>query len=96
MEAGYNILSQFAKAREHGHKLWVFGRYDYYDSMFKTQGSVTDNECWGRQVLTAGLNYEPLKGLVVKAEYAHRILKSQYNNEPTLSLGVAYAGFFDF
>ena len=96
VEAGYNILSQFAKAREHGHKLWVFGRYDYYDSMFKTQGSVTDNECWGRQVLTAGLNYEPLKGLMVKAEYAHRFLKSQYNNEPTLSLGVAYAGFFDF
>jgi hypothetical protein len=32
---------------------------------------------------------------VVKAEYSAGILKSPYNNEPSISLGVAYAGFFN-
>ena len=36
----------------------------------------------------------PMDGLVVKAEYQIRKLNSPYNNEPTLSIGVAYAGLF--
>ena len=44
--------------------------------------------------MDVGLNYYPMKDIVVKAEYSKRFLKSQYNNEPSFSLGIAYAGFF--
>ena len=30
-----------------------------------------------------------------KAEYSHRFLKSQFNNEPSVSIGIAYQGFFN-
>ncbi len=95
VEAGYDIFSQMEKTRGTGKKCYVFGRYDYYDSMYKTEGSIIDNECWGRQRVAGGINFMPMKGIVIKAEYSHRIFKSQYNNENTLSVGVAYSGFFD-
>jgi hypothetical protein len=94
IETGYNILSQIGGTKTAGRKLYIFGRYEYYDSMFKPDGSVIDNECWGRQIVAGGINYKPMEELVIKAEYSHRILKSQYNNENTLSIGIAYSGFF--
>ena len=94
VEAGYNIGSFFDKIPM-DNQLFIFGRYDYYDSMLKTQGSVVDNECWGRQKVSFGLNYKPLRDIVIKAEYSHRILESQYNNEDTFSVSIAYAGFFN-
>ena len=42
-----------------------------------------------------GLNYLPIKQIVVKAEYSHRFLKKLYNDEPSVSIGVAYEGWFD-
>ncbi|MDR0573828.1 MAG: hypothetical protein LBG96_07360 [Tannerella sp.] len=95
VEAGYDIFSQISGLKTKGSKLYVFGRYDYYDSMYKTQGNITDNEVWERRCVTGGLNYMPIKGIVVKAEFSRRIFKSRYNNENTLSLGVAYSGWFD-
>lgn len=92
IEAGYNIFSQFSKLRETEHKLYVFGRYDYYDSMYKTKG-VTYDWC-GRNRIAAGLNYYPMKDIVIKGEYSIGLMKSKYNNEPAISLGIAYAGFF--
>ena len=47
-----------------------------------------------KTVISGGVNYFPMDGLVVKAEYQIRKLNSPYNNEPTLSIGVAYAGLF--
>ena len=32
--------------------------------------------------------------VVVKAEYSKRLLKSIYNDEPSVSISVAYEGFF--
>ena len=93
-EAGYDIFSQIAKLRDKHQKLYLFGRYDYYDSMYKTAGSVTDNPCWERQKMTFGVNYKPIDQIVIKGEWSKRLLKSQFNDEPTLSLGVAYSGFF--
>jgi len=94
VETGYDIFSIINRTSLGNKKLYVFGRYEYYDSMYRTSGSVIDNECWGRQRIAGGLNYKPLKDIVIKAEYSHRIFKSQYNNENTLSIGIAYAGFF--
>ena len=56
--------------------------------MLKTEGSVVDNPCWGRQKFTVGLNYHPIDEIIIKGEYSYRLFKSQFNDEPTLSLGI--------
>ena len=91
VEAGYDIFSHFKKIQD---KCYLFGRYEYYDSMFKTSANITRNEWCGRQRAVFGINYFPIKEIIIKAEYSAGILKSQYNNENSFSLGVAYAGFF--
>lgn len=94
IEAGYNIFSQFDKLHEKGHKLYIFGRYDYYDSMYKTETNIQKYEWCGRQRIAAGLNYYPMKEIVIKGEYSIGLMRSFYKNEPSISLGVAYAGLF--
>ena len=94
IEGGFDLFSLNRKLYEAGHKLFVFGRYEYYDSMYKTEKSILDYEWCGRQRIAAGLNYWPNKNIVVKAEYSLGILKKQYNNEPSVSLGIAYSGVF--
>lgn len=96
IEAGYDILSAFKPIAESTSKLFAFGRYDYYDSMLKTATGVIDNPCWNRHKLTAGLNYKPIKQITIKAEWSKRFLKSQYNDEPQISIGVTYMGLFNF
>ena len=41
IEAGYDIFSQIKALREHQKKLYLFGRYEYYDS-YKPAAGVTD------------------------------------------------------
>jgi len=94
VEAGYDLFSQCAKMRKNEQKLYLFGRYDYYDSMYKTASGVVDKDCWERHCLSGGVNYCPMKNIVLKAEYMARLLNSQYNDEHTFSLGIAYSGFF--
>lgn len=91
VEAGYNI---FAPLHVENQKLYVFGRYDYYDSMLGTEGGVLRYDWCRRSRVAAGVNYFPIKQIVVKAEYSIGLLESPYNNEPAISLGIAYAGFF--
>ena len=80
------------KVNEKGQKFYVFGRYDYYDSMHKTNTNIY--EYCGRSRVAAGINYYPIKEIVVKGEYSIGMLKSPYNNEPAISVGIAYSGFF--
>lgn len=94
IEAGFNIFSQVARLHADGQRLYLFGRYDYYDSMHKTVKNMTDEKMWQRQKVTAGINYYPIPQIVIKGEYSYRILSSQYNNEPTVSLGICYSGLF--
>ena len=95
LEAGYDVFSQFAKLREKEQKLYLFARYDYYDSMYKVETGVYQYDWCGRTRLAAGVNYCPMKEIVIKGEYSIGLLKSPYNNEPSISLGVAYAGLFN-
>lgn len=75
--------------------LYLFGHYEYYDSFFK--GKLSDTYEWcGKHRMAVGLNFMPMKEIVIKAEYSKRFLKSQYNDEPGVSLGIAYSGFFNF
>lgn len=94
VEVGYNIFAHFSQMEKQKQKLFVFGRYEYYDSMYKTSSNIQDDEWCGRQRIVGGLNYFPIKNIVLKAEYSAGLLKSQYNNENSLSIGFAYAGFF--
>ena len=93
IEAGYNVFSQIRKLRESGDKLYVFGRIESHDSYVTVKGA-TKYSWTDRQRMAIGVNYYPIKEIVVKAEYSQRFLKSQYNNEPSISLGIAYAGYF--
>lgn len=96
VEVGYDLFGWLGKKQqEKGRKFYLFGRYEYYDSMYKTEDAVTDYEEYGRQRIAFGVNYYPLKDIVLKGEYSLGILKSKFNNEPAVSLGVAYSGFFN-
>lgn len=94
IEAGYDFFSLSHKLHESGQRFYLFGRYDYYDSMYKTAPRVGKIDWCGRQRFAIGLNYFPIKNIAIKAEYAVGVLKSQYNNEPSFSLGICYSGIF--
>lgn len=94
IEGGYNIFSQISKLREKEQKLYLFGRYEYYDAYKPATSGYQDYPWTERHRIAVGLNYFPIKEIVIKAEYSERFLKSQYNNEPSFSIGVAYAGYF--
>ncbi|MCK9301848.1 MAG: hypothetical protein PHU62_07510 [Bacteroidales bacterium] len=95
VEAGYDFFSISEKLKEKNQKMFLFCRYDYYDSMFNTENGIIDNECWGRHRIAGGINYKPMDEIVIKAEYSNSIFKSQYNNEAAFSIGIAYSGMFD-
>lgn len=94
IEAGYDIFSLITNRHTQGQRLFVFGRYDYYDSMHGTEKGITNLNWCKRQVVTAGVNWYPIPQIIVKGEYKNRIFDSPYNNEPSVSLGVAFAGWF--
>ena len=88
VEVGYDLFGWLGKKQqEKGRKFYLFGRYE--------EDAVTDYEEYGRQRIAFGVNYYPMKDIVLKGEYSLGILKSKFNNEPAVSLGVAYSGFFN-
>ena len=91
-EIGYDIFHCMKRTGDR--QLFVFGRYDYYDSYIPYASAITMYDWTEKHVMTLGFNYYPIKEVVVKAEFSERFLKEQYNNEPMISLGVAYSGFF--
>ena len=44
--------------------------------------------------IAAGINWLPILQIAVKAEFSERFRDSRYNNEPSVSVGIAYMGFF--
>ena len=107
IEGGYDIFSQISKLKEH-HKLFVFGRFEHYNTM--ASGTYKSMYKYTKKYRCAfGVNYSPLKQVTVKAEYSYRffekpnnngltsdspLYKQPYNNEPSISLGVTYCGWF--
>lgn len=102
-EIGFNFFSLSNRLRTLGQKFYLFGRYDYYDSMLKTEQGVGRKKWCGRQRAAVGINYMPIKNIAVKAEYAIGILNPysagnktlHYNNEPSVSIGITYSGLFE-
>jgi len=93
IEAGYDIFSQIQQLRDDNKKLFVFGRYEQYNPYASnTKGTAYDYTEVKR--MAVGLNYHPVPQIAIKAEYSKRFLKSLYNDEPSVNIGVAYEGFF--
>ena len=93
IEAGYDVFSQVESLHKKEQQLYVFGRYEQYDPYAsKTKGTAYNYTAVKR--FAAGVNYHPIDEVVVKAEYSKRLLKSIYNDEPSVSISVAYEGFF--
>lgn len=91
VEVGYNI---FAPLKVKSGQMYVFARADYYDTMASTAKGVLKYDWCSQTRISAGINYFPLKQIVIKAEYGIGLMRKPYNNEPSVALGIAYAGFF--
>ena len=94
LEAGYNLFGIGNNDKLQSQSLYLFGRYEYYDSMYKTEGTIQDSAWCGRQRVAVGLNYRPISDIVIKAEYSIGLLDKMFNNEPSFSIGIAYSGLF--
>lgn len=94
VEAGYNIFSQIRRLKEKDERLYLFGRYEYYDS-FRPAKGVTNLEWSVKNRVAVGINYYPLKEIVVKAEYSKRFLKSQYSNVFSCLYGTRFYDYSD-
>lgn len=62
--------------------------------MYKMERNAFSYDWCGRQRVAVGINYYPIRDIVIKGEYSIGLLRSKYNNEPGISLGIAYSGFF--
>lgn len=94
VEAGYNLFGIGNNDKLQNQSFYLFGRYEYYDSMYKTEGTIQDAAWCGRQRVAVGLNYRPISDIVFKAEYSIGFLDKAFNNEPSFSIGIAYSGLF--
>ena len=92
-ECGFDFFGLSDRLHEDNRRLILFGRYEHYDSMKKGGNKITytyvEKDRWA-----VGLNYFPMKEIVVKAEYSRRTMVSPFNDEPSLSMGIAYSGWF--
>ena len=85
-EAGYDLMPLLDSAST---PVELFGRYEFYDSMYKVDPEIFDNPRWQRSVATVGVNYKPIPALVIKAAYSRRILGTPSDNrEETFGLGM--------
>lgn len=91
MEAGYDIFSLLRQRKPS--KFYVFGRYEYYDSYIPAP-ATTDCQWSDKHRMAVGINWYPIEQIVIKAEYSHRFFREQYNNEPSISIGIAYSAYF--
>ena len=93
IEAGYDVFSQIRAMRADHQRLYLFGRYEAYNPYASSTKGI-DYDYTAVKRMAVGLNYQPIREVVIKAEYSRRFLKSIYNDEPAINVGVAYEGFF--
>ena len=67
VEGGYNLLPTTKDQ-----KLFVFARYENFDTHANTDGTLLDNETYHRTDVTTGLSYHIAPGVVVKGDYQFR------------------------
>lgn len=108
VEAGYNVFSQFRKLREQDEKLYLFGRFEHYNTM--SSGTYASLYKYTKKYrMAVGVNYSPVRQVTLKGEYSYRFFEKPnnngleadsplyvqpFNNEPSISLGITYCGWF--
>lgn len=92
-EAGYDVFSIFDALRQK-QKLYVFGRYEDYNTYATGNKKVAYTYDHVKR-MSFGINYKPIPQIIVKAEWAKRYRDSAYNDEPSISLGVMFVGWFN-
>ena len=109
IEAGYDVMALLRRypASPAG-RLFVFGRFEHYNTM--ASGTYESMYKYTKKYRCAfGVNYQPVKQVTIKGEYSYRffekpnnngltsdspLYKQPYNNEPSVSIGVTYTGWF--
>lgn len=89
LEVGVNVLAGCRTQK----KLYVFAHYEHYDS-YVPYGDMIDKAWCERQLVCAGINYNPLPEIAIKAEGGVRLLAEQLNDEPYVAVGITWTGFF--
>ena len=109
LEAGYNVMELLrCRQASPAEKLFLFGRFEHYNTM--ASGTYESMYKYTKKYRCAfGVNYQPVKQVTIKGEYSYRffekpnnngltsdspLYKQPYNNEPSISLGVTYTGWF--
>jgi hypothetical protein len=67
VEGAYNLLPV-----EKEQKLFIFTRFEQYDTHASTAGNLVRNEAYDRTDVTSGLTYHIAPGVVVKGDYQFR------------------------
>ena len=67
VEGAFNLLPIEAQQR-----LFIFARYEQYDTHAATEGSLPRNDAYNRNDLTTGLSYHIAPGVVLKGDYQFR------------------------
>ncbi len=88
VEAGYNISPMI----KYDNAIIPFVKYDFVDSMYKTEGIVQDDDRYERTTITAGINYFLTPEIVFKADYSRTSFgkKSGIDDLDTFTLAVGY------
>ena len=92
-EAGYNIFGNVDKLKDR-QKLYVFGRYEDYNTYASGNKKVAYEYDHVKR-MAFGVNYMPIPQIIIKAEYSKRFLAAEYSDEPAVSLGIAFVGWFN-
>lgn len=108
VEGGYNFLSFCNQLSERQQQLYLFARYEYYNAMQNGAQKSAYGYC-GKHRYAFGINYMPIREIVLKAEFSERLFRKtglayttssgstyplEYNDEPSVSIGVTYCGWF--
>lgn len=86
IEAAYNLLPQTKKQQ-----LFVFARYEDYDTHASVDGDLIRNMSYNRDEWTFGLSYKLAPGAVVKADYQFKgnaVPNSDSVNQLNMGIGV--------
>jgi hypothetical protein len=70
-EAGYNLLKAFNPSTTRN--FTVFGRYEYIDLNYRLPSNGIRNGILRKNYTVLGVTYQPLPGVVVKADYVLRV-----------------------
>ncbi|MCR5363900.1 MAG: hypothetical protein K6E44_04955 [Bacteroidales bacterium] len=90
IEAGYDI-APWLNIKDS--QLYPFARYEYYDSYIPASDQQ-DYTFTNKHRIAVGFNWFPIPAIAIKGEYSCRFMKTPYNNEPSISLGITYMAFF--